>query len=420
MAVYRLDSLQQAGTENILSELWLTSDLVGWIESPLYYFENKHLQAKEALDNLLLTQGWRRFHWEEVLQQGTPRFTSMPEYEGHILKAVVRDSVSGTPLSGIIASLSVPGRLLQFHTSKSNQQGELFFVTDQFYGQMDIIIQNASIRRKGLIFSLTSPYAQSFTKAQTVPLLLSKTHSELLRQRHVHMQAQNVYWQEELNRLIVPALDSIAFFGAPDKTYKLDDYTRFPTMEEIMREYVYEVRVRKNGGAFTFRVAKPTRDGFYNGLPLILLDGKPVFDVSDLIAYNPLKIQKLDILQERFILGGNMIFDGIISYTSYKGVTDDLPLADDLLQLTYDGLQLQREFYSPTYETAPPANIRMPDFRQLLHWAPDIKLSGKNEQQLQFYTSDLKGTYMLVIQGISQDGRAGTKTLFFDVRDNAF
>jgi hypothetical protein len=420
MAVYRIDSLQQEDKENILSNLWLTSDLVGHIETPLYYFENTGPLVKEALDNLLLTQGWRRFRWEDVLDEKAPAFSHLLEYEGHILKAMVHTISSGAPQPGIVASLSAPGKLLQFHTSKSNKQGELLFVTNKLFGQNHILIQNTSFQRDSIGFSLAGPYSEHLTPPVTKVLELKESNKELLRLRHIHMQAQNLYWEKELNHLIPPVLDSTAFFGLPDKTYLLDNYTRFPTMEEVMREYVYEVRVRKSGGNYTFRVAKPTRDGFYSEAPLVLLDGKPVFTADNIIAYNPLKIEKLDILQERFILGGNMIFDGIISYTSYKGEAEDLPAGENLVQMLYDGLHLQREFYSPAYEAGHTASVRTPDFRELLYWAPAIRTAGAKENLLRFYTSDLKGKFMVVIQGVSQNGNPGTKTFYIDVKENPF
>ena len=38
----------------------------------------------------------------------------------------------------------------------------------------------------------------------------------------------------------------------PYKTYLLDNYTRFTTMEEVMREYVLEVNVSKKGKTYHF------------------------------------------------------------------------------------------------------------------------------------------------------------------------
>ena len=65
--VYLTDSLQAEQETNVLNYLWLSSDLKGPIEFPQYYFENSAEVAK-ATDNLMLTQGWRRFKWEDVLK----------------------------------------------------------------------------------------------------------------------------------------------------------------------------------------------------------------------------------------------------------------------------------------------------------------------------------------------------------------
>jgi hypothetical protein len=50
--------------EDFRAYMLLRSDLRGYIESPNYYFEDSTAKARMALDNLLMTQGWRRFNWE--------------------------------------------------------------------------------------------------------------------------------------------------------------------------------------------------------------------------------------------------------------------------------------------------------------------------------------------------------------------
>lgn len=63
---------------NILTNLLLTSDLKGEIESPGYYFT----ATKEAeLDNLLLTQGWVGYDWKEILSPETKPIAYQPEKE---------------------------------------------------------------------------------------------------------------------------------------------------------------------------------------------------------------------------------------------------------------------------------------------------------------------------------------------------
>jgi hypothetical protein len=419
LAVYRTDSLSAEEEGNILSYLWLTSDLKGNIESPAYYFKQKGPQVSQALDNLLLTQGWRRFSWSEVLEPETaPSFTHVPEYEGHIIHAVVTDKKTGLPVEGIDTYLSVPGKLVQFYVSSSNEQGELLFITKQFYGLNDIILQNAPGQQDLYSIKVTSPYSEQFSEAPAASFSLPQWYEQPLRLRHVQMQAQNTYWQEERNQLLAPKLDSAAFYRTPVKTYLLDNFTRFPTMEEVMREYVYEVRVRKQGGNYTFKVLNSAIKEYYESPPLVLLDGVPVSDINKIIEYNPLKVEKLEVVKDRFFMGKNQIFEGIVSYTTYKGNLEGFPLGADIINLEYDGLQLQREFYSPRYETQQQISNRKPDFRNLLHWSPQIITDREGKSRLSFYTSDLKGKFVVVVQGITANGTAGVTTHAFEVAED--
>lgn len=56
---------------NVMTNLLLESDLKGFVENPDYYFEANDEQHRQALDILMLVQGWRRYDW---------RFIENPEY----------------------------------------------------------------------------------------------------------------------------------------------------------------------------------------------------------------------------------------------------------------------------------------------------------------------------------------------------
>ncbi|QIL76112.1 MG2 domain-containing protein [Hymenobacter sp. HDW8] len=64
--------MNEAPETTILTQLLLTSDLQGYVENPGYYFQNKTPETEQALDHLLLTQGWRRFVWKEILADKKP------------------------------------------------------------------------------------------------------------------------------------------------------------------------------------------------------------------------------------------------------------------------------------------------------------------------------------------------------------
>ena len=58
----------------------------------------------------------------------------------------------------------------------------------------------------------------------------------------------------------------------------------------------------------------------------------------------------------------------------------------------------------------------LPDFRNLLYWSPKIIIGATGKTQAVFYSSDVSGKYAIVIQGISEDGTAGSKVVFFEVK----
>ncbi|MFB0499434.1 hypothetical protein ABID99_005671 [Mucilaginibacter sp. OAE612] len=63
--------------ESIVTRMLLTSELKGFVEQPNYYLIANNSQAKAALDNLLLTQGWASYEWPE--EKGRPVYAAETE-----------------------------------------------------------------------------------------------------------------------------------------------------------------------------------------------------------------------------------------------------------------------------------------------------------------------------------------------------
>ena len=56
--------LYRPGHENILSHAFLSEQIRGDIFNPTYYFDERNADRLQALDLLLMTQGWRRYVWD--------------------------------------------------------------------------------------------------------------------------------------------------------------------------------------------------------------------------------------------------------------------------------------------------------------------------------------------------------------------
>ena len=84
--------------------------------------------------------------------------------------------------------------------------------------------------------------------------------------------------------------------------------------------------------------------------------------------------------------------------------------------MDYEGLQLERKFYSPIYGSEQQINSSVPDFRSALYWNPDVNTGQDGQSILTFYTGDKPGTYIGIIEGITANGSAGSQRFYFEVK----
>jgi hypothetical protein len=408
MAVYKLDSLQQFNQDDIISYLWLSSDLRGNIESPGYYFKNNNAAANEAIDNLMLTQGWRKFNWDNVLQDKPASFTYLPEYQGHIISAKITDLLKA-PAADVIAYLGIPGKRVQLYAAKSDTKGKLMFNTKDLFGPNEIVLQTNTETDTLHKLEVLNPFFEQYSNSSLPGLAFIPAMKRSLEELGLGMQVQNLYAGSKLKRFYEPGIDSSAFYGRPYKTYKLDDYTRFTTMEEVLREYIAEVSITNSKKRFHITAVDETK--YLSGDAMVMLDGIPIFNINKVFALDPLNIRKLEIVRERYY-SGPTVYEGILSYTTYKGDLGGIEMDPHAVVIDYEGMQLQREFYSPVYDTEARFKSRTPDFRSTLYWSPDITANSK----VSFFTSDQTGKYIGVVQGININGEAGAQTFTFEVK----
>ena len=412
MSVYRIDSLSAREGTHIYPYLWLNSDLSGRIESPDYYFNNRGPAVNAAIDDLMLTHGWRRFDWKDIFTDKTS-FAFLPEVRDHIVTITVKDQ--GQERRGIFTYLASPGKNIRVYGAWTNNNGQLRFQLKDFHGPRKIILQTRGDTTDSYTISVHDPFSSARDKEVLRPLHLDPALEADILSRSIAMQVQNIFAYEH-NDIIAtpPVVDSSAFYGKAEATYYLDDYTRFPVMEEVMREYVPEVFVRKRKDGFHFIVAQANA-GVLPGDPMVLVDGVPILDVDDIMRMDPLRVEKLEVVRHMYYLG-QASFPGIVSFTTYQGDLGGLELNPQSVTLNYDGLQLKREFFKPGYGREDVADRRMPDQRHLLHWQPDVASDQQGNASVEFFTSDVTGRYRIVVEGLDDKGHAGTETYEFTVR----
>ncbi len=136
-----------ANTDNIQSYLLLSSDIKGVVENATSYFKDTKPATKQALDLLLMTQGWRRFSWQDALRAPTKEIVYAPEESLSLSGKITKKDKLNQPVKavGYLSELSASLRLVPFETDETGQ-----FSIDNLDAPngVDMVLQAATLNKK--------------------------------------------------------------------------------------------------------------------------------------------------------------------------------------------------------------------------------------------------------------------------------
>jgi hypothetical protein len=338
-----------------------------------------------------------------------------PEHNGHIIKGIVMNSKTGTPTPRVDAFISVPSSRSQFRQTTSDEQGRVKFEAYDFYGSDELIVQTNPREDSIYHIDIANPFSSKYSVAVPPDLPVPSKNSPTLLEQHIHSQVQRIYDGTRLSQFDMQYVDTNPFYIVPDEKYLLDDYVRFQTMEEVLREYVHSMNVVRRRNNFQVYLFNRPENTVFPDEPLILIDGVPFFYTNELIHQDPMKIKRLDLINREYALGYHT-YEGVVNLTTFHGDLEGIVLNPHAVVLDYPGIPERREFFERQYTTEEQINSRMPDYRTLLYWSPEITLDTEQKKRISFFSSDLPGKYALVVQGISKNGLPGSQVVFFTVK----
>ena len=354
--------------------------------------------------------------WKNHLQkQNIPQSAThiLPEYEGPIYEGNLIDINTNQPSTelGIIGLLSCPGKNIQIFNGQSDKSGHIAFYTGMTHGKKEITTVAMSPPGKSYRIDIQSPFLNH--KAKQLPAIyMDTTWHRYLLQRSLGVQVMQVYTGDSISQI---ESAKIYEFSKPYKSYTLDDYTRFPFIEEIFTEFIAAARINKKEGKRSFTVLTEQMDR-YSNQTLVLFDNIPIIDQDQICNCNPLLIKKIDVYLGRYIFGGQP-FDGILSFTTYKGDYQGIKLDPGTQIFDKFCTQPTRYFYAPAYNTEASIKSPLPDFRHTLLWEPNLQTNGEKELTIPFTTSDLPGEYLITVEGIGKNGATVSGTYKIKVGD---
>jgi hypothetical protein len=403
VSVYRSDLAGGKNTEVIEAAMWLTNELHN-VPNPDYYFMNAESAVKEDLELLLLTQGWRVYDYDLLDKPGT----FLPEFVDQLFLANMVEKDTQRPIADELVFFSFPNTFTQLFLTKSDSLGNVVMETKDVFGSSDIMLGTPSMDSVEVEIRIRNSFDESADFAWD-HFEVDTARASFLLEESTIMQTENIFTDQ---RAVTLVSDTNSFYMQPTNRYFLDDYTRFPVMEEVLREYVYGVFVRKEGGHYTLKVIDEPKNDLMQNEPLILLDGVPVFNFDKIMAINPINIKHIDVVNNKYFYGF-VTLDGVVAFYSYDSDLPDIDLKNQTIRTNYQGLQKNKMFYAPSYDKF--SDSKKPDFRNQLYWNSKVTTDSNGKGKVSFYTSDATGTYTLQINGLSENGQAGSFSRVFQV-----
>ncbi len=394
---------QVQGAGNMLTNLLLSSDLKGHIESIDYYFESDDNRHKMALDLLMMTQGWRRYSWKQMA--GIDPF----ELKHHIEKGIVID---GQVLSIVkkkekenleikMWMYSEDG-FSQQGTCTTDEEGKFNFLPDDFYGTWKLSLQaKEEGKRKHNRILLDRQFTPD-----------SKTYSFF--DTHITLKDNPLPDNSEITTAVEimttnDSLDLAERFPdthlLPQVDIKGKQVRRFPAITYNIEEELDKMDdkgVDYNDDIFNFLWNTNKYFG-YNGKGQPTYKGKLVgFEGKNIIALENLFLSDLKTIEvvERPCIDASGNFYEVTVLLTYTGRKWADPKGIRLT--TLEGYSNVKEFYSPDYSTGILPDEK--DFRRTLYWNPNVKTDSTGKANVSFYNNSSCKQINISAEGISDNG----------------
>jgi len=223
---------------------------------------------------------------------------------------------------------------------------------------------------------------------------LNENQKPKLLQRSIYNQIENNYFEFRPDSIIVkPAKDFLS--NLPFKEYDLNEYNRFRSLKETIREIIPEVSVNTYKGTETVAVKQiQVLPGY---LPaLLMIDGIQFASSEDLFQVDATLVDYIRVYTDPIVYGGKtyagaLLMDGNSSQADFFKTGTLIPKS--LLSVS------PKKYYNQNHLTDP----NLPDFRTQLLWNPRMRINSN--KTIHLTTSEVKGTYTIQIQGLDGNGQ---------------
>jgi hypothetical protein len=403
--------------ENIFSRLLLTSDIRGYVHDPAYYFSGGADSVVNHLDLVMMTNGWRRFRWEDMLAGKWPALRYSPENYISIsgdVSGLNEKHLSNKELNVFIKLKNGNNQFL----NTTLLPGGKFILPDLiFYDTAKFFYQFNNDKRKALTsrakFSIKN---NLLTKALAYKPELSLPGRTWKQDSAIVKKNEEIYTQltkEEQLRIktLKPVVIKVrkksieqirdeeytsGFFSGSSATSRI--YLPENDIAFTSSQNVYNYLQSRGGGGLQLDQMSAT----WRGRTTIYFVNEIERQPYELRLIPMTDVAMIKIISSPFFGAFGGSGGGAVAVYLKKGLSDSYSMG--LESFIVRGYSPVKEFYSPDYSIT--ASAPEPDYRVTLFWEPFVITDKYNRKvTLTFYNNDITKKMKVIIEGCNENGQ---------------
>lgn len=337
-----------------------------------------------------------------VINHDLETITYKPDFNGICLDGKLADQ-DGNAVPGARITLSMPGAGTDINSYSTDTLGYFHFKLKKKEGEQDIVMK---VPDAGLKIDLRESFWNGFRNhPDNKSFFLNSVAVDYLKEKYAYFQLQGKFKKQDYIKILpVPyPADSSVFYSKPFQTIEMKNYISLDSLREYFYELVPSVKFTQRRGEADISVIDQQTLTHIEEKPGVFLDGVK-YDNYAIIAGIPAEeIDRMSILPTVYYYK-DFTFGGIIDIHTKKSDFNGVKLLPGMIRFRYPlANACEWKFISPDYDVAGSPG-RIPDFRYLLHWDPNVRPDSSGEASVRFYTGDLKGIYIVSVMGRSKEG----------------
>lgn len=323
------------------------------------------------------------------------------EYDGEIIRGSVQNAANAG-----LAILSTSGSTDDIYVCSFGEDSQLRFHTGNIYGNPELVCEMFNAGDNIRIRLEDSFQHPSAGEIPALHLHESQYDDLVLAKRSL----SEPVIADTLVRFLPRREDQLLHTEDMTRIH-LDDYTRFPSVKEIVVEILPMVRIRSHYGKKELELAVSDGAGTrvdYMDHILVMMDGVVIPDFDLLLALDAMLLEDIYITYERIVVGPTF-FNGAINFVSKKNYVTALDFPNNVCVVDFKGVR-----YPVAYPGDTPSSSE-DDFRQLLYWHPSLLLEGEEPACIELKAPGYHGRFRVEVEGLSASGEPVRALTRFEV-----